>query len=103
MGGKMSLRTANTERGGRMEKVGRGGLGATRPHGPTSGSLDVRSPSCRSRGRKIRQHVSEPMAGPEMAGVDVRRVEKVLETIEKECTGYGRDGRESGGGGDDAR
>ena len=103
MGGKVSLRTANTEKGGRMEKVGRGGLGATRPHGPAAGSLDVCSPSCRSRGGKIRQHVQEPMARPEMAGADVCCVEKVLETIERECTGDGRNGRDSGGDSDDAR
>ena len=86
-----------------MERMGRGELDATHPHGTTSGSLDVRSPSCRSRGGKIRQHVQEPMARPEMAGVDACCVEKVLETIEKECTEDGRNGRDSGGDSDDAR
>ena len=102
-GSRMPLRASNTERGGRMERMGRGGLDATHPHGTTSGSLDVRSPSCRSRGEKIRKHVQEPMARPEMAGADACCMEKVLGAVEKDCTEDGHNGSDSGSGGDDAR
>ena len=86
-----------------MERMGRGELDATHPHGTTSGSLDVRSPSCRSRGEKIRQHVQEPMARPEMAGVDAGRMEEVLGTVEKGCTENYHSGGVSGSDSSDAR
>ena len=101
--GRMSLRASVTERREWMEKMGRGRLDATRPHGTTSGSVDVRDPSCRSRGGKIRQHVQKPASGPEMAGVDADRMEKVLETVEKGCTEDGHSGSGNGSDSDDAR
>ena len=102
-GSRMSLRASVTERGGRMERMGRGRLDATRPHDITSGSVDVRNPSCRSQGGKIRQHVEKPTARPEMAGVDAGCMEEVLGTAEKDCTEDGHNGSDSGSGSDDAR
>ena len=100
---RMSLRASVTERREWMEKMGRGRLDATRPHGTTSGSVDVRNPSCRSHGEKIRQHVQKPTARPEMAGADAGCMEKVLGTVEKDCTEDGHNGSDSGSDSDDAR
>ena len=84
---RMSLRAAVTERREGMEEMGRGRLDATRPHGTTPGSVDVRDPGRGSWGGKIRQHVQKPAPGPKMAGVDTGRMEKVLGTVEKGRTG----------------
>ena len=100
---RMSLRASVTERREGMEEMGRGRLDATRPHGTTPGSVDVRDPCCRSRGGKIRQHVQKPAPGPEMAGVDAGCIEEVLGTVEKDCTEDGHNGSDSGSGSDDAR
>ena len=99
----MSLRASVTERREGMEEMGRGRLDATRPHGTTPGSVDVRDPCCRSRGGKIRQHVQKPAPGPEMAGVDAGRVEEVLETVERGCTENQHGGGVSDSDSDDAR
>ena len=83
---RMSLRASVTEKREGMEEMGRGRLDATRPHGTTPGSVDLRDPCCRSQGGEIRQHVQKPTSGPEMAGVDAGRMEEVLGTVEKGCT-----------------
>ena len=85
-----------------MEKMGRGRLDATRPHGTTSGSVDVRNPSCRSQGGKIRQHVQKPTDRPEMAGVDAGCMEEVLGTVEEDYTEDGHNEKDSGSGSDNA-
>ena len=85
-GSRMPLRASVIEREGWMERMGGGRMETTRPHDITSGSVDVRDPSCRSRGGKIRQHVQKPKDRPEMAGVDAGRMEEVLGTVEKGCT-----------------
>ena len=63
-GSRIPLRASVIERGGRMERMGGGRMDATRPHGTTSRSVDVRDPSCHSQGGDIRQHVQKSTDRP---------------------------------------